>query len=96
LLGFCVKALPAALLEADAERPSDKVLEAEDAAFEPVFLLGALCCDRALPAEDLEWLSVSLFLRVFDAALAAGFEVVSLFAMAISVRMEPQNYQGAE
>jgi hypothetical protein len=54
LLGFCVKALPAALFEADAVRPSDKVLDAEEAAFEPVSLLGVLCCDKALPADDLE------------------------------------------
>ncbi len=59
--------------------PFRNVLEAADAAFPDVTLEGALRWDSAEPAADFEALLVDLFLRTFDAAVAALLLVTSLF-----------------
>lgn len=59
--------------------PFSNVFEAAVAAFPEVTLTGAFRWDSAEPAADFDVLLVDLFLRTFDAAVAARLLVTSLF-----------------
>ena len=91
-LDFCARALPAADFDALLVRPSRRVLEAAEAAFELVCFFGALRWDNALPAADLDFLPVEPDRIVFDALLAALFPVTFLFAMSFSISHSIQSW----
>ncbi|MEO6065380.1 MAG: hypothetical protein ABIP49_06355 [Lysobacterales bacterium] len=78
---FCASALPAADLVAFELRPSERALDAAVAALGEVSLPGDLRCASALPAADFDLAAVDLLDSVFDALLAAGFEVTFLVAI---------------
>jgi hypothetical protein len=71
----CESALPAAVRDFDADRPSRSVSDDFVAAFVDVFFAGALRCDSALPAPVFDFGAVSLLRSVLDAAVAAFLPV---------------------
>jgi hypothetical protein len=81
LAGRWVSAEPAAPFAAFVERGSRSVLDAAVPALLDVCLSGALRCTSALPADDFAAGLDLGFESVFDAFVAAGFEVVSFFAI---------------
>ena len=77
--------LPAADFDVLLVRPSRKVLDAADAAFDEVSLFGVPVCERALPAEDFEDFPVDLLVNVLEALLEAPLPVVFLFIVNPSI-----------
>jgi hypothetical protein len=84
VVGFCDKALPAAVFAAELVLPSVRTFEAAVAAFEDVVFAGALVCASALPAALFDFEAVLDLVRVFEALEAAlapvtfGFVIVVL------------------
>lgn len=71
--GVCARALPAADL---ALLPEPRLRRTPEAARGEVRFAGVFVCDRALPAAVLDRFPAVLAVSVFDAAVAADFDVV--------------------